>query len=98
MQRERLTITIEVDLDPVPGNFHTPEHWNKHLEHILGSDNHIFPEHYHPTFEVHFADFYKAKIERLAELRDNCREEDTEFYDRLINEATRELYKHELPF
>lgn len=99
MQRERITIKVEVDLDPVPGAFHTPEYWEEYLKQNIAHDNNIaFPSHYNPTFEIDFAEFYKAKIARLSELRDNCREGDIEFYDHLINEASQKLYKHELPF
>lgn len=35
MKRKRITIEIDVDLDPVPGTFHTPESARDTVERIL---------------------------------------------------------------
>lgn len=37
MQRQRVTLTVQVDLDPVPGTFHTKESAVEQVQHILYS-------------------------------------------------------------
>ncbi len=101
MQRERIQITIEVDLDPVPGNFHTPEHWIEHFKHSFKRDEHVFPPHYNPDVYFDFAQYYRNKITNYELMIQDCGPEDTsliKFYKGLIKSAERELHKHELPF
>lgn len=45
MERERVSFTIAMDLDPVPGTFHTKEDAKRHIESMLLS----YIPHYHPV-------------------------------------------------
>lgn len=46
-KRKRIKLLIEVDLDPVPGTFHTPESWLDHF----GSEW-IIPPWYNPDVQA----------------------------------------------
>ena len=48
MQRPRITLEIDVDLDPLPGNFHTPEQAERAIFGLL----HMRIPHYDPTVRV----------------------------------------------
>lgn len=48
MQRTRITLEVDVDLDPVPGNFHTPEQAERAIFGLL----HMRIPHYDPTVRV----------------------------------------------
>lgn len=45
MERRRIQILVEVDLDPVPGSFHTGENTQEHIQHMLDG---AIP-HYNPV-------------------------------------------------
>lgn len=48
MQRTRITLEVDVDLDPVPGNFHTPEQAERAIFGLL----HMRIPHYDPTVKI----------------------------------------------
>lgn len=48
MQRTRITLEIDVDLDPVPGNFHTPQQAERAIFGLL----HMRIPHYDPTVRI----------------------------------------------
>lgn len=48
MDRKRIKILVEVDLDPVPGLFNKPEDWVKFIRRDL-EDN---TGHYNPTVKL----------------------------------------------
>jgi len=48
MKRTRITLEIDVDLDPVPGNFHTPEQAERAIFGLL----HMRIPHYDPTVRI----------------------------------------------
>lgn len=48
MQRTRITLEVDVDLDPVPGNFHTPEQAERAIFGLL----HMRIPHYDPTVRI----------------------------------------------
>lgn len=45
MNRKRVRLLVEVDLDPVPGWGHDPVDWEAWLQNVL-------PDHYHGTAEL----------------------------------------------
>lgn len=48
MQRTRITLEVDVDLDPVPGNFHTAEQAERAIFGLL----HMRIPHYDPTVRI----------------------------------------------
>lgn len=63
MQRERISITFEIDLDPIPGACHEPSYWKDWLVRTL-------PSWYNPTVNepklVREAPAIEAQITQLA--------------------------------
>jgi len=47
-QRERITLEVEIDLDPMPGNMHTPESAERAIYGLL----HMRAGHYNPEVRV----------------------------------------------
>lgn len=48
MERKSVTLVVTVELDGVPGTFHTPESAQENVQAMLNS---MIP-HYHPTVEI----------------------------------------------
>lgn len=48
MARERITLSVQVDLDPIPGAFHTPED----ARHAIGMILNDRIPHYHPSVRI----------------------------------------------
>lgn len=48
MERKRVVLEVIIDLDPVPGTFHTPESAEEVVQAILNSS---IP-HYHPNVKI----------------------------------------------
>lgn len=47
MKRKRIKLVVWVDLDPIPGSFHTPESAKKNVEAILKD----YIPHYNPMVQ-----------------------------------------------
>lgn len=48
MTRTRICLMVEIDLDPVPGTFHTPASAREQVERVLNAT----VSHYHPTVDI----------------------------------------------
>src|SRR6478735_10634894 len=59
MKRTRITLEIDVDLDPVPGNFHTAEQAERAIFGLL----HMRIPHYDPTVKIQ-----ESKLEQAEDL------------------------------
>lgn len=69
MKRERITIIVEVDTDPVPGWGNDPNDYVNHLQHML---NQTIP-HYNPVVTLRTTVHYPPTDDRVLPARETDR-------------------------